>query len=148
MNDISELIKLFANNTQEQKDPATPIPKELIEQYPYGEFPIRYTKGGQETIRKNSEARFSYSETTPPPKDSSNNLDISTILALSTLFSSKKKQPKDMFELFSSLLFKDKPELKKLIGLISKVPTQKEVSLSTPFPDTQTVCISSLKRVE
>ena len=61
MDKIFDLLKNFSNlsNQQENKTENT-IPKEVLDQYPYGEFPIRYTKLGQETIRKQSENRFSY----------------------------------------------------------------------------------------
>ena len=67
MDNLSELLQLFSNTTK--KEEKTTIPKELADQYPYGQFPIRYTKIGQEEIRKQSENRFSYSEETYEKKE-------------------------------------------------------------------------------
>lgn len=150
MDNIAQLLKILSNtNSEENKEPD--IPKEIIDQYPYGEFPIRYTKSGQETIRKNSEARYSHSIDTNKdslqPKPAG--LDISTILSLSTLLSGKKKgNQNDMLEIFSSILFKDNPELKKILELFSKKTKAQEIDNSNNFPDANKVRISALKKVE
>ena len=68
MQDISSIMKILNsmsnNNATEQ---STSISQELQEQYPYGQFPIRYTKHGQEELRKIStayrKAQVDYSKT-------------------------------------------------------------------------------------
>ena len=52
MDNIAQILKILSmqNNTENKE---VNIPKEIIDQYPYGEFPIRYTRNGQEVIRKN-----------------------------------------------------------------------------------------------
>ncbi len=149
MDNLSEIIKILSQPSQKESSPP-PIPKEVLDQYPYGDFPIRYTKSGQESIRKQSESRYSYSDgsienvgtnvTSPPP-------DISSLLALSSILSGKKKQPNEIFELLSSMIFKDKPELKNLFKLISPKPKNQEILSKDSFPNTNTVSISSLKKV-
>ena len=57
-NNILDIVKLFSNNKESKQNESIVIPKEVMEQYPYGEFPLQYTKLGQETIRKQSENRF------------------------------------------------------------------------------------------
>ncbi len=150
MDNIAQLLKILSN-TNNEENKAPDIPKEIIEQYPYGEFPIRYTKSGQEIIRKNSEAR--YSHTIDNHKDSPiakpSGIDLSTILSLSTLLSNKKKNSQnDMLEIFSSLLFKDNPEFKKILELFSKKPKTQEIDNTNNFPNVNKVCISALKKVE
>jgi len=142
--DIENLLKLFSNSQKDNNHPQEQsIPKEVLNQYPYGEFPIKYTKYGQEQIRKQSENRFSYEEE-KPVNQSNTNLDLSSILPLISIFTNKK-QPKDMFELLSTFLFKDKPELKNLFGNIAK-PKNQEIT-PDEFPDTNKISISSLKRI-
>lgn len=146
MGDLTEFVKILSN----VQNTTPPIPKEISDQYPYGEFPVRYTKSGQELLRKNSERRYSYKEEdhstydTDTPNDNSG---ILTILPLLEIMMSKKKQPNKMFELFSSILFKDKPELKKLFSIMPNITT-KEVSNCDNFPDTNKVSISSLRRLD
>lgn len=142
---FSNLINILSG-AQTTSNTTTNIPKEVLEQYPYGDFPIRYTRSGQEFLRKNSEAR--YLNPPPPQKPSeSTNSDISTLITLMSLLGGKKKSSNEMFELFSSILFKDNPELKKLIKLFPQ-NKPKEVNAQTDFPKPHTVSISNLKRVE
>lgn len=143
---LSEIIKTLSNTSE--KSPT--IPKEVLDQYPYGEFPLRYTKSGQDFLRKNSETR--YLNDTPPTQDNeenntSNSLDLSTILTLTSLLTNKKKQPSDMLELISTILFKDNPEMKKLLKLLAPTTKAQEVTPKEDFPDTNKVCISTLKRI-
>ena len=150
MDNIAQLLKILSStNSNENREPQTP--KEILDQYPYGEFPIRYTKSGQEKIRKNSESRYSHHtdnhENLSLPKTPC--LDISTILSLSSLLSGKKKNNQnEMLEIFSSLLFKDNPEFKQILELFSKKPKAQEIDNCSNFPDTNKVCINSLKKVE
>lgn len=143
---LSEIIKTLSNTNENSPT----IPKEVLDQYPYGEFPLRYTKSGQDILRKNSEAR--YLNDTPPTQTKEENntstpLDISTILTLSSLLTNKKKQPSNMLELISSILFKDNPEIKKLLKLFTTTTKTQEIIPKEDFPDTNKVCISTLKRI-
>ena len=77
MENLLELLNMFNkqnenknNHTEEKQE----IPKEILDQYPYGEFPTRYTKSGQEIIRKQSESRY-LNETTTINKEN-NSQDI------------------------------------------------------------------------
>lgn len=146
--DISELIKIFMSNKPSKPEEIKTIPSEISNQYPYGEFPIRYTKLGQEYIRKNSENRYSRNEENYKDNNDSKNesFDIMSILPFISLMSNNKKQPKEMFELLSSVLFKDKPELKKLLNLMPK-PKNQEITNNEAFPDTNKISISSLKKI-
>lgn len=142
---MESLIKLLSANTSQSSQSNEPIKKEIDMQYPYGDFPIRYTKSGQEFMRKNSEAR--YQSPPPPEPQQSSSIDISTLVTLMSLLGGKKKSSSDMLELISPILFKNNPELKSLLKLFNK-DKPKEIIGSQDFPNTNKVSISSLKRVE
>lgn len=144
MENISDLIQLLSNNKQEKK---VEIPKEIADQYPYGKFPIRYTKLGQEEIRKQSESRFSYSEEYKEEKKEDNNLDLKSLLPIIQLMSSGKKNPKDMIKILTKILFKDNPTYEKLFSQLTNMKS-KEIKSEDNFPDTNKVIINSLKRVQ
>ena len=145
MDNISDLIKIFSNFNNEKKQE---IPKEISNQYPYGQFPIKYTKLGQESIRKQSENRYSYNEE-KEKNNRNDSLDLQTLLPMIQLMTSSKKSNKDMMGILTKLLFKDQPELQKLFSLLpnnSKIKNQ-EIKQNNQFPDTNKVQISSLKRI-
>lgn len=135
-----------SNNTNEQNT----IPQEILNQYPYGQFPLRYTKMGQEIIRKQSESRFENSNniSTQAKNNSSNeNFNLSTLIPIVQMLSTGKKNSKDMMQIFSKLLFKDNPDLQKLISLIPNLKGQ-ELKIEHSFPNTNKVQISSLKKID
>lgn len=142
-NNIIEILSSLYKKS-ETPPPEPEIPEEIKSMYPYGEFPIRYTKIGQEEIRKHSENRFE-----PPQKDSptnqSDNFNIMSLLPLLQLLGGKKN-PKDMMQILSSILLKDNPEMQKLFKLLPK-PDKDIQKSSIDFPNTNTVNISSLKRI-
>ena len=148
MDNIMEILKLMSNNNLGKESQEQKIPKEILDQYPYGEFPIRYTRSGQESIRKNSESRFLNSDNKEEEDKNKQDFDLSTILGISSLLSGKKRKPQDMLEVFSSILFKDKPELKNMLKLFSPKQSIQEIKSQQTFPDTNKVCISTLKKVE
>lgn len=150
MADISSLISIISamsNTTTPNTYNSQPhtIPKELEDQYPYGQFPIRYTKYGQEELRKHSENRFSIrQQETQPSESQNNNIDLSSMLPLIQMLSNKQ-QPKDMFKILSKLLFKDNKELEKIFEAFP-IKSQSIVP-KEDFPNTQKINIQSLKRV-
>lgn len=150
MDNLLEIVKILSNNqNKENKSESPKIPKEIMDQYPYGEFPLKYTKSGQETIRKQSENRFSYSEKLPldiKKENNSNDMNLSLLLPFIQMMSGGKKQPKDFMQIFSKIIFKDNPELQKLFNLLPKTKSQ-EITQSKEFPNTNKVSISSLKRI-
>ena len=157
MENLLNILNLF--NTSQKSEPnydKTQIPKEILDQYPYGEFPIRYTRPGQESIRKNSENRFSYTSDNQDHQqehktNKHNDLDLSNLLPLIQAFSSKEHKTNDIMKILSKLLFKDNPELAKLFDLFPKSNSKikgQEIDNSHEFPETNKVSISSLKRVD
>ena len=121
MENLINLISTLSQNKNTSPQPQPNIPKEILEQYPYGDFPIRYTKVGQEVLRSNSENRFAYQE--PPLEKQStetSSLDFKSLIPLLQVLSNKNHSSKDMLNVFSQLLFKDKPEFKSIIDLFSK----------------------------
>ena len=144
MDNIADLIQMFSSSKQEENK--VEIPKEVADQYPYGQFPIRYTKLGQEEIRKQSENRFSYSEEKKEQPTQSNNLDLKSLLPIIQLMSTGKKNPNDMMKILSKLLFKDNPTYEKLFSTFTKMKSQ-DIKKEDDFPNTNKIKISSLRRV-
>ena len=136
-------------NQNSPKETNTPIPKEILDQYPYGQFPIKYTRSGQETIRKQSENRYSYSNDQVNKDKQSNSFDfssLSTFLPIIQALSGGKKNSKDLMNIFGKILFKDNPDLQKIINLLPKTKSQEIDNSSNDF-NTQSVNITSLKRI-
>lgn len=147
MNNIGDLLGFLNHNSPNKEEATLNIPREILDQYPYGQFPVRYTKAGQENIRKESENRFSYKEE-PQPTPSKDNSNILELLPLIQMLSGKKNS-KEMFKMLSKLLFKDHKELEKLFELIQPCSIKsQELKSKNQFPNTDKVKISSLKRIE
>lgn len=149
---MENLINLISTLTQNKNTSptTTSIPKEIINQYPYGEFPIRYTKVGQEDIRKNSENRYA---NIPKQKENqdTNNLDFKDIIPILQLLSNKENSPNNMIKIFTQLFFKDKPELENLLKLFSKNTSNiknQEIDNRENFPNTNKVNISALQKIK
>lgn len=137
-------------STKSNDSPQNSIPPEIANQYPYGQFPLRYTKSGQEIIRKQSENRFSYNENpinNTKVDNPNTNFNLTTLLPLIQMLSGGKKSSKDMMQIFSKLLFKDNPDMQKLINLIPNLKGQ-EIKSEDNFPNTNKVKISSLKKID
>lgn len=125
--------------------PNSPIPKEILDQYPYGEFPIRYTKIGQESIRRESENRFS--NVRPESHPQPNNMNFLELLPILQLMNGKKDS-KEMFKILSKLLFKDNKDLEKIFNLLSpSIAKSQELKNTQSFPDTNNVKINNLRRI-
>ncbi len=122
------------------------IPKEIMNQYPYGQFPIKYTKSGQEKIRIQSEHR--YENTTEPQMTNSQNSDIDSILPLIQILTQKEKKPNDMMKIMSKLLFKDNPQMEKIFSLFSNNIKKQNIDNTENFPNTHKYDIEKLKRVD
>ena len=154
MKDLINLISTLSQKQQSTKNETSQtIPKEILDQYPYGQFPIQYTRPGQEIIRKNSENRFSYNEEKNiEEKYNESNFDINAMLPIIEILYNKKQSPQDIFQVFSKLLFKDNPELENLMSLFSKSSkqniTSQSINNTSNFPNTNKVCIANLKKVE
>lgn len=147
---MDNIFEMLGINSNTKSDRQNPIPKEILDQYPYGEFPLRYTKSGQEIIRKQSENRYSHISDTPQHRDThteNSNLSLTTILPLIQMLSSGKKNSKDLMQIFSKLLFKDNPDMQKLINLIPNLKGQ-ELKTEDSFPNTNKIQISSLKKID
>lgn len=148
-NQILDIIKMLSSKKDTAEEPKNEIPKEVLEQYPYGKFPLQYTKSGQESIRKQSENRFqNVDDIKEQPKTNNQMSDISTLLPLLQILGNKKQKGLDsMMPILSKLLFKDNPEMEKLFKLFEKNNKTKEINNTEKFPDTNTVCISALKKI-
>ena len=150
MDNIFDMLGKLGSQKPESENSQS-IPKEILDQYPYGQFPLRYTKSGQEVLRKQSENRFSYEqEKTPVSAQSTkqdNGLNMSMLIPIIQMLSGGKKNQKDMMQIFSKLLFKDNPDMQKLFSILPNIKGQ-EINNSEDFPDTNKVKISTLKKIE
>lgn len=151
MDNIFEMLGKLGSQKQENENQQT-IPKEILDQYPYGQFPLRYTKSGQEILRKQSENRFSYEQekksvSTQSTSKQDSGLNIQMLIPLIQMLSGGKKNQKDMMQIFSKLLFKDNPDMQKLFSILPNIKGQ-EIHSSENFPDTNKVQISTLKKIE
>ncbi len=153
MENLINLISTLSQNKNTTPTHSNPIPKEVQDQYPYGEFPLRHTKLGQEVIRKSSESRFAYSEPSDKEKEeNSSETDFKNLIPLIQILSQKKHSSKDMFKVLSQLLFKDKPEFQNILELFSKNNSNQrdyqEIDNRESFPNTNKVSISSLQKIK
>ena len=150
MDNIFDMLgKLGSQISQNESSQA--VPKEILDQYPYGQFPLRYTKSGQEILRKQSENRFSYEQekktvSTQGEKQDSG-LNMQMLIPIIQMLSGGKKNQKDMMQIFSKLLFKDNPDMQKLFSILPNIKGQ-EINNNEDFPDTNKVKISTLKKIE
>ena len=134
------------NNSNENQ-----IPKEIVDQYPYGQFPLRYTKSGQEIIRKQSESRYSYNSQpnqAEEPSNQSDKLNLSMLLPIIQMLSGGKKNSKDIMQIFSKLIFKDNPDMQKLFSMLPNLKGAEVKKQEDSFPNTNKVEISSLKKID
>ena len=147
MDNIIEILNTVNSINAHQHESSSPsIPEEILNQYPYGQFPTRYTKVGQEEIRRNSQNRFSHeSKTTANTTSNNQSNDILSILPLLQLIASKNNQ--DTMKILSQFLFKDNKDMQKLFNLISHKNKPQSINADSNFPNTNKVKISSLKRI-
>ena len=151
MDNIFDMLGKLGSQTPENENPQATIPKEILDQYPYGQFPLRYTKSGQEILRKQSENRFSFEQEKTPVSTQGakqeNGLNMQMLIPIIQMLSGGKKNQKDMMQIFSKLLFKDNPDMQKLFSILPNIKGQ-EINSSEEFPDTNKVKISTLKKIE
>ena len=151
MDNIFDMLGKLGSQKPENEAPQTTIPKEILDQYPYGQFPLRYTKSGQEILRKQSENRFSFEQEKTPVSTQGakqeNGLNMQMLIPIIQMLSGGKKNQKDMMQIFSKLLFKDNPDMQKLFSILPNIKGQ-EINSNEEFPDTNKVKISTLKKIE
>ena len=151
MDNIFDMLGKLGSQKPENENPQATIPKEILDQYPYGQFPLRYTKSGQEILRKQSENRFSFEQEKTPVstqgEKQENGLNMQMLIPIIQMLSGGKKNQKDMMQIFSKLLFKDNPDMQKLFSILPNIKGQ-EINSSEDFPDTNKVKISTLKKIE
>ena len=149
MDNIFEMLgKLNGSNNNLNENQ---IPKEIVDQYPYGQFPLRYTKSGQEIIRKQSESRYSYNpqpNQAEEPSNQSDKLNLSMLLPIIQMLSGGKKNSKDIMQIFSKLIFKDNPDMQKLFSMLPNLKGAEVKKQEDSFPNTNKVEISSLKKID
>ena len=151
MDNIFDMLGKLGSQKPENENPQATIPKEILDQYPYGQFPLRYTKSGQEILRKQSENRFSFEQEKTPVSTQGakqeNGLNMQMLIPIIQMLSGGKKNQKDMMQIFSKLLFKDNPDMQKLFSILPNIKGQ-EINSSEEFPDTNKVKINTLKKIE
>lgn len=144
MADFSNIFDSLSKNSSQN----TNIPKEILNQYPYGEFPIRYTRSGQEKIRIQSEHRYENTQQQQPPPNDNKNLDIDMLLPIVQMMTNKNKKSGDLLNTMSHILFKNNPNIEKILSLFSKNAKKQTIENTDTFPNTNKIEISKLKRVD
>lgn len=116
-------------NTNNTSTPTPSIPNELKSMYPYGDFPIKYTKSYQDYLKSNiNKTIFSdipisdnqANDNSSIPQEKENGIDIKSILPIiQTLSSNKSPDTKSLLNVLAPILFKDNPNI---LSLISNMP--------------------------
>lgn len=145
MNNLLNLINILSKSSTDNNEHKQDIPQEILSQYPYGDFPIRYTKSGQESLRRESEKRYAYEKKEDEQSSHTNNISIAELIPFLQLLGNKK-EPTETFQLLTKLLFKDNKEIESLFKLIPKSKPQ-EIDHENEFPNTNKVKINSLQRI-
>ena len=91
------------------------------------------------------EKRYSYEEPTQH-NDNKSQLNLDMLLPLIQSITGKKS-PQNMMSILSKILFKDNPEMEKLFKLLPNKHNV-EIKNDNTFPNTNTVKISNLKKIE
>lgn len=156
---LNMLSTLMSSPKKPEESYTTPShSKDLDYMYPYGDFPIKYTKSYQEyqRISRNnilypSQYQTSNAESIQPDStttDSSNtpntSISMSSIMPLiQSLLSGKKNSSEDILNNILPLLFKDSPSITPLLSLIKSSSTAHKPSVNTL--NTDKVDIDSLQ---
>ena len=124
------------------------IPPNVTSQYPYGDFPFKYTKSGQEYLKNRAMSNY-YSdsinqskqnvttEKLSPNEPSLSNINLQDLLPLISTLSHNKDSsstnPVNLLKLLSPILFKDNPDLIKMLDYVkpTKPKTNSVNTLST-----------------
>lgn len=143
MDNLIEILNAMTKLNNTQQTPTDSIPEEVLKQYPYGEFPSRYTKKGQEEIRINSENRFSGNNQSATNLNH-DNANLQSIFPLLQLLANKNN---NSLEILTQILFKDNKEMLTLFNLFNNKHKPQTIDSPSNFPNTNTIQINSLKRI-
>lgn len=143
---LINLLNLFNNNQnqstnsqQTQTKPVSNIPKEILESYPYGQFPTNSTIMGQKqrldnvlsNQKVNNVSAFSLPNDTPnndQQTEQQNNSSNSSSINMQTLaplldgLKSDSNNPNNILKLFVPLLFKNNPNINGILNLLGNMP--------------------------
>ena len=137
LNMITSIMSNLPTSTKPQNETNnTDISHELKSMYPYGEFPVKYTKSYQDHIRQNLNNDTAYTDNKSTidtyineQPTTSQSLDLKTILPLIQNLSSGNRDSKSLINAITPLLFKDQPNL---LSLIDSLPlTNKKSAIDT-----------------
>lgn len=117
----------------------TPISNDLKNMYPYGDFPIRYTKNYQDYLKSNLNNGNAFSmnysseniDNTIPTTTTQNNFDIKTLLPLIENLSNNNLDTKSLLSSLMPLLFKDQNNLLPLLEALPLTPKKNAPKSST-----------------
>ena len=143
LNILSNMLINKDSTTSAAKNYNTaPKSNDLNNMYPYGDFPIRYTKNYQAYLKSNLNRVDTFSTNTDTENIDSNyqnnttqnNFDIKSLLSLIQNLSSNNLDTKSLLSTLIPLLFKDQNNLLPLIDALTL--THKK---NTPKPSTLNV---------
>ncbi|MBO7218799.1 MAG: hypothetical protein J6V40_02375 [Clostridia bacterium] len=117
----------------------SPISNDLKNMYPYGDFPIRYTKNYQAHLKNNLNQVDSFIQNTNTenvdsyiqPNTPQNNFDIKTLLPLIQNLSNNNLDTRSLLSSLMPLIFKDQNNILPLIEALPLAPKKNAPNLST-----------------
>ena len=125
--------------------------KQSFNEYPYGQFPTKFTKTGQKQYFEeltNTEQKINTLNVAPPEPQQNNSFDISKLLPLIKMMSDKKSMSStDMLSLFIPLLGGGGNNISELMSLMNSSKSTTE-EVEEDISPTDTMRIDEYKRVE
>ncbi len=119
----------------------------MISEYPYGQFPTRYTKNGQKARFEEIESSKKEAPQLDTPDCQQNAFDFSKLLPLVKLMSNKKSiSNADMLQLVVPLLGGDSSNVSDIISLLT--PSATDDGYVEDVPTSTLSHIDEYKRVE
>lgn len=121
--------------------------KIMISEYPYGQFPTRFTKNGQKAQLEKIENSKTEALSIDPPSEQQNTFDLSKLLPLIKLMGNKKSiSNADMLQLVVPLLGGNSSNVSDIISLLT--PSATDDGVVEDVPTSTLSHIDEYKRVE
>lgn len=119
----------------------------MMSEYPYGQFPTRFTKNGQKAQLEKIENSKTETLSIEPPSEQQNTFDLSKLLPLIKLMGNKKSiSNADMLQLVVPLLGGNSSNVSDIISLLT--PSATDDGVVEDVPASTLSHIDEYKRVE
>ena len=127
-------------------------------EYPYGEFPLQYTKLGQEQLKKqwqnnNLNVKPDKPDTPPKPdqhphKEGNKNFDMHKLLPLiKKMNSNKTLSQADLMQMLMGFMDNENKELAEVFNVIASTQTVKEKDITTLNISSNAPSIDSFRKI-